>query len=128
MPIYARHFEPGQWQFITTSTYRRTRLFTCQRFCWAFVETLRQLRQETGFLLLGWVFMPEHFHLLIRPQPAEATVRFMQELKKRSAQEIIAVLVRNQHHPRCRALLAQPGPEKTGQFSRSVALVELPIL
>jgi hypothetical protein len=30
--IYGRHFTPGQLQFITTSTYRRTRLFTCQRF------------------------------------------------------------------------------------------------
>ena len=95
MPIYGRHFEPGQLQFITTSTYRRSRLFTCQRFCWIFVETLRQLRQETGFLLIGWVLMPEHFHLLIRPQPAAATVRFMQELKKRSAQQIIAALARN---------------------------------
>jgi len=107
MPIYGRHFEPGQLQFITTSTYRRSRLFTCQRFCWIFVETLRQLRQETGFLLIGWVLMPEHFHLLIQPQPAEATVRFMQELKKRSAQEIIAALTRNQHHPRCRTLRAR---------------------
>ena len=43
MPIYGRHFEPGQLQFITTSTYRRGRLFTCQRFCWIFVETRRQL-------------------------------------------------------------------------------------
>jgi REP element-mobilizing transposase RayT len=107
MPIYGRHFEPGQLQFITTSTYRRSRLFTCQRFCWTFVETLRQLRDETGFLLIGWVLMPEHFHLLIRPQPAEATVRFMQQLKKRSAQEIIAALIRHQDHPRCRALLAR---------------------
>jgi len=51
-------------QFITTSTYRRSRLFACQRFCWIFVETLRQLRQETGCLLIGWVLMPEHLHLL----------------------------------------------------------------
>jgi hypothetical protein len=43
VPTYGRHFEPGQLQFITTSTYRRTRLFTCQMFCWTFVETLRQV-------------------------------------------------------------------------------------
>jgi hypothetical protein len=59
VPIYGRQFEPGQLQFITTSTYRRARLFTCQRFCSSFAETLRQLRQETGFLLPGWVLMPE---------------------------------------------------------------------
>jgi len=32
MPIYGRPFEPGQLQFITSSTYRRSRLFACQRF------------------------------------------------------------------------------------------------
>jgi hypothetical protein len=45
-------------QFITTCTYRRSRLFTCQRFCWIFVETLRELRQETGFLVIVWVLIP----------------------------------------------------------------------
>jgi REP element-mobilizing transposase RayT len=107
MPFYGRHFSPGHLQFITTSTYHRCRLFTSQRFCWTFVETLRQVRQETRFLLIGWVLMPEHFHLLIQPQPAEATVRFLPELKKRSAQQIIAALVRNQQNPRCRTLLAR---------------------
>jgi putative transposase len=107
MPIYGRHFEPGQLQFITTSTYRRSRLFTCQRFRWIFVETLRQLRQETGLLVIGWVLMPEHFHLLIRPQPAADTVRFMRELKKRSAQQIIAALNTNRHNPRCHAMLTR---------------------
>src|ERR1035437_4710986 len=107
MPIYGRQFEPGQLQFITTSTYRRNRLFTCPRFCRNFVAILRELREETGFLLNGWVLMPDHFHLLIRPQPADATVRFMQEVKRRSAQQIIAALTRNQDNPRCRTLLAR---------------------
>jgi len=107
MPIYGRHFERGQLQFITTSTYRRTRLFTCQRFRGIFVEVLHQLRQETGFLLNGGVLMPDHFHLLIRPEPPAATVRFLQELKKRTAQQIIAVLTRHRDNPRCRQLLAR---------------------
>jgi REP element-mobilizing transposase RayT len=50
-----------------------------------FVEVLRQLRQEAGFLLIDWVLMPEHFHLLIKPEPAESTSGIMTELKKRSA-------------------------------------------
>jgi putative transposase len=107
MPHYRRVFEPGQLQFITTSTCRRTRIFTCQGFCRIFVETLRQVRRETGFLLIGWVLMPEHFHLLIKPEPAGDTVHFMRELKKRSAEQIIAALGRNQHQPSCRGLLAR---------------------
>jgi putative transposase len=89
------------------STYRRARLFTCQRFCGIFVDTLRQLREETGFLLNGWVLMPDHFHLLIRPEPPEATARFLQELKRRTAQQIIAVLSRHRHNQPCRKLLAR---------------------
>ena len=107
MPVCGRHFARGELQFITTSTYRRARLFTCQRFRSIFVEVLRQLRQETGFLLSGWVLMPDHFHLLILPEPPEATVSFMQDLKKRTAQQIIAALARNHDNPRCRALLAR---------------------
>jgi putative transposase len=92
---------------MTTSTFRPARLFTCQRFCWTFVETLRPLRPETGFLLIGWVLMLEHFDLLIRSQPAAATVGFLRELKKRSAQQIIAALARNRDRPHCRAPLAR---------------------
>ena len=99
MPVYGRHFEPGQLQFITTSTYRRLRLFDSQCFRWAFVEVLRELRQETNSLLIGWVLMPEHFHLLIKPVPAESTSRWMQELKKRTAQGIIATLKQNASIP-----------------------------
>jgi len=107
MPIYGRHFEPGQLQFITTSTYRRLKLFDSLRFRWTFVELLRELRQETGCLLIGWVLMPEHFHLLIKPEPAENASAWMQELKKGTAQRIIAALVENQSYPWCRRMLTR---------------------
>ena len=105
MPVSRRHFAPGQLQFITSSTYRRTKLFDSHRFRCDFVEVLRQFRREAGFLLLGWVLMPEHFHLLIKPEPAESTSRLMQELKKRTAQRIVSVLTENQGHSWCRKML-----------------------
>ncbi|MGO9272702.1 MAG: transposase, partial [Terriglobia bacterium] len=52
-----------------------------------------------GFLLIGWLLMPEHFHLLIKPVPAEATSRFMQELKKRTAQRIVSARGDGPEHP-----------------------------
>jgi REP element-mobilizing transposase RayT len=99
MPLYGRHFEPGELQFITTSTYRRLALFRSERFRGTFVDVLWEVRQETRFLLLGWVLMPKHFHLLIKPEPAAATSGFMQELKKRTAQRIVAALSDDQQHP-----------------------------
>ena len=105
MPVSRRHFSPGQLQFITSSVYRRTRLFDRQRLRSNFVEVLRQFRQETGLLLMGWVLMPEHFHSLIKPEPAESTSRLMQELKKRTAQQIVSLLTENQTHSWCRKML-----------------------
>ena len=55
MPTSKRHFAPGPLQFLTSSTYRRAKLFESDRFRWSFVEVLRQLRIEMGFLLIGGV-------------------------------------------------------------------------
>ena len=116
MPTFKRHFGPGQLQFLTSSTYRRARLFESDRMAgaerssalrWTFVEVLGRLRTQMGFLLIGWVLMPDHFHLLIKPEPAESTSRIMQELKKRTAQSILSALSENQHVPWCGKMLAR---------------------
>ena len=106
MPVSRRYFAPGQLQFITSSVYRRLKLLESDRHRRDFVETLRQLWQETGFLLIGWVLMPEHFHLLIKPEPAESTSRLVRELKKQSAQGTASILTKNRAHPWCRKMLA----------------------
>jgi putative transposase len=72
-------------QFITASTYRRAPLFDNPTFCGEFVKALEAARTEFHFRLLGWVLMPEHFHLLIWPQPADATSRIVQQIKQRTA-------------------------------------------
>ena len=107
MPTSKRHFAPGQLQFLTSSTYRRARLFASDKFRRSFVEGLAQLRTEMGFLLIGWVLMPDHFHLLTKPEPAESTSQIMQELKKRTAQSILSALCENQNVPWCGKMLAR---------------------
>ena len=52
MPTSKRQFAPGLLQFLTSSTYRRAKLF--ERFRWSFVEVLGQLRIEMDLLLIGW--------------------------------------------------------------------------
>jgi len=106
MPVSRRYFAPGQLQFITSSVYRRLKLFDSYRLRGVFLDVLRQLRQETGFLLLGWVLMPEHFHLLIRAEPGASTSALLQEFKKRSAQEIVSLLSANPQHAWWRKMLA----------------------
>jgi len=62
MPIYRRHFASDQLQFITTSTYRRSRLFTCQRFLPPLCEILN---------LHAWSrYLAKKMHGNARPAPA----------------------------------------------------------
>ena len=58
-------------------------------------------------MLIGWVLMPDHFHLLIKPEPAESTSRIMQELKKHTAQQIPSALARNECDPWCSKIFAR---------------------
>jgi putative transposase len=104
---HARYFAPGQLQFITASTYRRVPLFTRPRFCREFVKVLEEVRGEFHFRLLGWVLMPEHFHLLIWPQPAESTSRIVQQLKQRTAASLLRTLRANPDNPCCARTLAR---------------------
>jgi putative transposase len=107
MPFYRRIYSPGQLQFLTTSTYRRAPLFLSDRFRGCFVQRLEEVRQEWHFLLIGWVLMPEHFHLLIKPQPADTTPLILKGLKEESAKRIIRTLRQNPQHPWCRKMLTR---------------------
>ena len=73
LPIYHRHYTPGHEQFITTCIYRRLQVFRSDRLTRHFVDVLRERRLEFRFTLASWVLMPEHFHVLLRPERAEAT-------------------------------------------------------
>ena len=106
MPYHKRQFTPGQLQFITASTYRRAPIFLSQRFCHCFVDTLAEARQTLGFQIIGWVLMPDHFHLLLRPNPSETTSLIVQRLKGQSATRIIKILRENQQHTWCQKMLA----------------------
>ena len=104
---HPRYFAPGQLQFITASTYRRVPLFLSPKFCGELVKALEAVRGELSFRLLGWVLMPERFHLLIWPQPVESTSRIVQQLKQRSAAGILRLLRQNPDHPWCAKMLAR---------------------
>ena len=66
MPIDHRHDTARHSQFTTTSVYGRVQVFRSERMGSHFIDVLRELRAEMNFALIGWVLMPEHFHVLIR--------------------------------------------------------------
>ena len=104
VPRQHHYSEANHLHFITASTYRRVPLFDSPRFRARFIETLDQLRHEFDFRLVGYVLMPEHFHLLIWPSKAHSPSRIVGSLKQRTARRIIENLKRFEE-PWCRRML-----------------------
>ena len=101
-----RWYSPGQLRFVTASTYRRAPLFLSETFRRCFVETLAEVRQATKSMLIGWVLMPDHFHLLLKPGGTKTTSVIVQRLKGQSATKILKRLRDNQQNAWCRKMLA----------------------
>jgi hypothetical protein len=57
MPTYQRHFVRGQLQFLTSSTYRRARLFESEQFHWTFIEVCSH---GTVVVQWGFAFLRHH--------------------------------------------------------------------
>jgi REP element-mobilizing transposase RayT len=96
-----RYYGENDLHFLTTSTYRRSQVFNSERFKREFVVTLAELRAELGFRLLGYVLMPEHFHLLVWPSATANPSQIMQRLKGRTARYILKTLRQERRHAWC---------------------------
>jgi putative transposase len=72
-----------------TSTYRRVPVFLNPAYCQLFVDALRAARAKIEFLLIGWVLMPDHFHVLVQPGLNQSTSNIVKEVKQRSAFAIL---------------------------------------
>jgi putative transposase len=59
-----RYYGAGYSQFITTNCYQRRPLFGMPRSRDLFLEVMEQIRQRHQFVVVGYVVMPEHVHLL----------------------------------------------------------------
>jgi REP-associated tyrosine transposase len=74
--------------FITCSCYRRLPLLRSPKCRDIFLQILEQTRGLYQFTILGYVVMPEHFHLLVS-EPEKGTLStVMQVLKQRVSRKI----------------------------------------
>src|SRR5256885_9741855 len=84
-----RYYGSGYLHFITSSCYqRRPLLNTPRRRTW-FLEILEQVRRRYTFVVVGYVVMPEHFHLLISEPERGNPSTVMQALKQRFARKVL---------------------------------------
>jgi putative transposase len=59
-----RYYGQKHLHFITCSCYRRLPVLRSARARNLFVKVLGELRDRYGFVLVGYVVLPEHVHLL----------------------------------------------------------------
>ena len=67
--------------FITASCYQKQSLFQSQRMAELFINVLFHYQNQHKYLIHEFVVMPNHFHLLITPQPSAALEKAMQFIK-----------------------------------------------
>jgi putative transposase len=96
-----RYYGRGHLHFLTFSCYRRLPLLGTKRARNMFVKELRRVRREYGFLLVGYVVMPNHVHLLMSEPKKGTPSTVLQMLKQRVS----------------RKMRVKEGAKSTGQLS-----------
>lgn len=82
-----RYYGTGDLHFITCSCHQRKPwLDTTQRRD-LFLNILEEVRKEHRFVVLGYVVMPEHFHLLMSDPQVGDPSTVMQSVKQRVCPE-----------------------------------------
>ena len=83
-----RYYGRGHLHFLTFSCYRRLPLLNTIRARNHFVHVLDKIRERYKFLLVGYVVMPNHVHLLIS-EPAKGTPSVvLKVLKQRVSRDL----------------------------------------
>jgi putative transposase len=76
--------------FITFSCYRRLPLLGMERSRDRFLSALEETRQRYRFVIVSYVVMPEHIHLLITEPEMGTPSTVMQVLKQRTARALLS--------------------------------------
>jgi putative transposase len=83
-----RHQKTGEFHFLTFSCYRRLPLLGTDAAYSAFEQELETVRLRYGFVVAGYVLMPEHVHLLVgEPRTASLAVA-LQVLKQQTSRKL----------------------------------------
>jgi putative transposase len=82
---YGAHYLP----FITNSCYPRLPLLASARAPDGLLSVLEQTRRKYRFVVVGYVVLPEHIHLLITEPEVGSPSTVMQVLKQRTAKALL---------------------------------------
>jgi putative transposase len=109
-----RHYhEPGHLHELTFSCYRRMPLLTNDAWRAMLAKCIDSAGEEASMHLVGFVFMPEHIHLIVYPtNPASSISFYLARIKQPFSKQVKNLLVQNAS-PLLGKLTVQERPGKT---------------
>jgi putative transposase len=122
-----RYYGSGPYHFITTNCFHQRPLPGTAARRNLFLAILEQVRLRYGLVVVGYVIMPEHIHLLISEPDRGTPSTVMQVVKQRFARRVLRELRRKERprtkpslagEPRRRPCLAAPLLRLRGLFGR----------
>jgi REP-associated tyrosine transposase len=84
-----RYYGHDYLHFLTCSCYHRQPWLSEPRYRDLFLEILEQVRQRYCFVVVGYVVMPDHIHLLISEPEQGTPSTVMQVVKQRFAHRVL---------------------------------------
>jgi putative transposase len=105
-----RYYGSNHLHFITCSCYRRLPFLRSARSRDRLLSVLEQTRQRYRFVVVGYVVMPEHIHLLITEPEAGNPSTVMQVWKQRTARALLPKI--KPRNPRQSELFADLPPRR----------------
>ncbi len=87
-----RYYGAGYLHFITTSCYQRRPLLGIRQNRDLFLEVMEQVRCRYHFVIVGYVVMPEHVHLLFGEPERDDPSVVMQAIKQGFARRLLRKL------------------------------------
>jgi len=103
-----RYYGRGDLHFLTFSCFQRRPLLGTAGARNLFVKILGEVRVRHKFLLVGYVVMPEHVHLLISEPKQVTPSKVLQILKQRVSR---ALRGKRRRGSKAQLRLSFPGPE-----------------
>lgn len=114
-----RHYDhDGRVRFVTFSTHQRLPILTNNQFRSFVTESIDISRTEHGFLLLAYVVMPEHVHVVLYPRPESKVGQVIGYMKQESAKRIVTVLRQRNSRPLERLAVVRDDESRTAIWQR----------
>ncbi|KPJ48542.1 MAG: hypothetical protein AMJ41_04700 [candidate division Zixibacteria bacterium DG_27] len=95
MGKFHRFYVPEAIYFVTSKTHGNRKFFANKRSAPILLNCIDNFRKEGRYLLLAFVIMPDHLHIILKPNAKENISKIMHSIKRGSSRLINQMLNRN---------------------------------